>query len=64
MDEQKWSSSSWLLLQEFVRLRQEQEKELRRTDDDARGVETLPLPVIPYHRARTLMTRTDFLEGQ
>ncbi|KAF7362225.1 hypothetical protein MVEN_00568700 [Mycena venus] len=53
MDEQKWSSCSWLLLQEFVRLRKEQERvrdeaiaagKLDKNDLD------LPLPKIPYWR--------------
>ncbi|KAK7045536.1 hypothetical protein VNI00_007368 [Paramarasmius palmivorus] len=57
MDEQKWSSCSWLLLQEFVKLRQEQEKECPEADHSA-----LPLPVIPYWQCRQIMTRTDFLE--
>jgi hypothetical protein len=54
MDEQKWSSCSWLLLREFVKLRQQQEKErderiaagdLKPEDAD------LPLPSIPYVRS-------------
>uniref|UniRef100_A0A0W0F152 AAA protein C-terminal winged helix domain-containing protein n=1 Tax=Moniliophthora roreri TaxID=221103 RepID=A0A0W0F152_MONRR len=57
MDEQKWSSCSWLLLQEFVRLRQEQERENPDTDPLK-----LPLPAIPYWRCRQIMTRADFLE--
>ncbi|KAF8178615.1 hypothetical protein K438DRAFT_1844104 [Mycena galopus ATCC 62051] len=65
MDEQKWSSCSWLLLQEFVRLRKEQERvrdeaiaagELDKSDTE------LPLPKIPYWRCRQIMTRPDFLE--
>lgn len=66
MDEQKWSSCSWLLLREFVKMRQEQEKEVRsgmdagtKTYDD---LENLDLPKIPYYRCRQIMTRTDFLE--
>ncbi|EEB87187.1 hypothetical protein MPER_15565, partial [Moniliophthora perniciosa FA553] len=57
MDEQKWSSCSWLLLQEFVKLRQEQEQENPDTDPLL-----LPLPVISYWRCRQIMTRADFLE--
>lgn len=64
MDEQKWSSCSWLLLQEFVRLRHEQEKE--RADKIARGERPdnthLQLPSIPYAQCRQIMTRADFLE--
>ncbi|KAK7026715.1 hypothetical protein VNI00_015488 [Paramarasmius palmivorus] len=59
MDEQKWSSCSWLLLQGFVKLRQEQEKECPEADHSA-----LPLPVIPYQKCRQIMTRTDFLKGR
>ncbi|KAJ6624312.1 hypothetical protein B0H10DRAFT_2006782 [Mycena sp. CBHHK59/15] len=60
MDEQKWSSCSWLLLREFVKLRKKQERirdeaiasgQLDKNDVD------LPLPTIPY-----IMTRADFLE--
>ncbi|KAJ6495778.1 hypothetical protein C8R47DRAFT_1116367 [Mycena vitilis] len=65
MDEQKWSSCSWLLLQEFVKLRKEQE----RVRDEAIAAGTLdkddaelPLPSIPYWRCRQIMTRPDFLE--
>ncbi|KAJ6589826.1 hypothetical protein DFH09DRAFT_216845 [Mycena vulgaris] len=65
MDEQKWSSCSWLLLREFVRLRKEQERvrdeaiatgQLDKLDVD------LPLPSIPYWKCRQIMTRADFLE--
>ncbi|ESK84785.1 hypothetical protein Moror_556 [Moniliophthora roreri MCA 2997] len=57
IDEQKWSSCSWLLLQEFVKLRQEQERE----NPGINPLE-LPLPFIPYWRCRQIMTRADFLE--
>ena len=53
---QKWSSCSWLLLREFVKRRQEDEKEVlekiaagERTPED---LESLPLPKIPYVRRR------------
>ncbi|KAG8816542.1 hypothetical protein FRC17_000293 [Serendipita sp. 399] len=71
MDEQKWSSCTWLLLREFVKMRTEQEKErdqriaahqIAGTPVDPILEQALPLPVIPYHRCRTLMTRTDFME--
>ncbi|KAF7297999.1 hypothetical protein HMN09_01020800 [Mycena chlorophos] len=65
MDEQKWSSCSWLLLREFVKLRKEQE----RVRDEAIAAGTLsaddlelPMPKIPYWRCREIMTRADFLE--
>jgi len=64
MDEQKWSSCSWLLLREFVKMRQEQER--RRDDAVAAGEDTplhdLPLPSIPYYKCRQIMTRADFIE--
>lgn len=60
MDEQKWSSCSWLLLQEFVKMRLEQEKEYQESGND--NLEELPLPVIPYWQCRQIMTRADFLE--
>ncbi|KAJ7782720.1 hypothetical protein B0H16DRAFT_1494100 [Mycena metata] len=65
MDEQKWSSCSWLLLREFVRIRKEQERV--RDEAIAAGVldkndVDLPLPAIPYWRCRQIMTRADFLE--
>jgi len=52
MDEQKWSSCSWLLLQEFVKIYREQEKE--RQEAIARGelnpeeLGELPLPSMPW----------------
>ncbi|KAF9012511.1 hypothetical protein BDQ17DRAFT_1344041 [Cyathus striatus] len=66
MDEQKWSSCSWLLLQEFVKIRREQEKERQASIEasliDAGSAEELPLPTIPYWKCRRIMTRTDFME--
>lgn len=52
MDEQKWSSCSWLLLREFVKQRREDEQ--KREETVASGVrvreelDELPLPRIPY----------------
>lgn len=52
MDEQKWSACSWLLLQEFVRIRREQEKE--REEAIARGevkpeeLNDLPMPSVSW----------------
>ncbi|KAL0570951.1 hypothetical protein V5O48_011008 [Marasmius crinis-equi] len=60
MDEQKWSSCSWLLLQAFVKMRLEQEREHLEAGKD--HFEELPLPVIPYWQCRQIMTRADFLE--
>ena len=42
--QQKWSSSSWLLLREFVRIRAAQEQACK---SDAE-IDQLPLPTIPY----------------
>ncbi|TFY65435.1 hypothetical protein EVJ58_g1978 [Rhodofomes roseus] len=66
MDEQKWSSCSWLLLREFVKQRREDER--KRTEALASGelspedLDELPLPKISYHKCRQIMTRADFLE--
>ncbi|KAG6857194.1 hypothetical protein H0H87_008259 [Tephrocybe sp. NHM501043] len=63
MDEQKWSSCSWLLLQEFVKVHEEQIA--ARQDALAAGKEVednLKLPVIPYWKCRQIMTRADFME--
>ncbi|KAH8828391.1 hypothetical protein DL96DRAFT_1174418 [Flagelloscypha sp. PMI_526] len=67
MDEQKWSSCSWLLLREFVNVRKEQEaafaKERNLPEDSSPSdFNDLPLPVIPYWKCRQIMTRADFLE--
>ena len=57
MDEQKWSSCSWLLLREFVRMRREDE---RKRDEavaagelDPEGLEELPVPKLSYVRSST-----------
>ncbi|KAI0287338.1 hypothetical protein BC826DRAFT_1045242 [Russula brevipes] len=67
MDEQKWSSCSWLLLREFVKIRQEQERQRQLEEAISGGeedsVKDLPLPSIPYYKCRQIMTRPDFLEG-
>ncbi|EPQ55089.1 hypothetical protein GLOTRDRAFT_76396 [Gloeophyllum trabeum ATCC 11539] len=63
MDEQKWSSCTWLLLREFVKLRREQERE--RAEKLAAGEQVgdnIPLPSIPYWKCREIMTRADFME--
>ncbi|TFK73999.1 hypothetical protein BDN72DRAFT_760579 [Pluteus cervinus] len=66
MDEQKWSSCSWLLLQEFVKIREEKEKErqaaLEAGTIDLEHDKGVGLPSIPYWRCRQIMTRADFLE--
>lgn len=65
MDEQKWSSCSWLLLQEFVKLRQQQEKERKEAIEAGTvdpGDSELPLPTIAYWKCRQIMTRADFME--
>ncbi|KIM30680.1 hypothetical protein M408DRAFT_15575 [Serendipita vermifera MAFF 305830] len=65
MDEQKWSSCTWLLLREFVKIRREQEKERyeRIAAGEKVSEDALPLPVIPFYQCRSIMTRTDFLEA-
>jgi hypothetical protein len=61
MDEQKWSSCSWLLLQEFVKMRREQEKE--REEAIARGeakpedLNDLPLPAVSWVSEKSYMCR-------
>ncbi|KAH8115312.1 hypothetical protein DFH11DRAFT_1588582 [Phellopilus nigrolimitatus] len=59
MDEQKWSSCSWLLLQEFVKLHEENEQEIKESGKESDG---FFLPAVTYDRARQLMTRTDFID--
>jgi len=67
MDEQKWSSCSWLLLQEFVQMHMEQIEKHKRAIEAGDILEDeyfeIPLPAIPYWRCRQIMTRPDFLEG-
>ncbi|KAH7907003.1 hypothetical protein BJ138DRAFT_1161239 [Hygrophoropsis aurantiaca] len=61
MDEQKWSSCSWLLLQEFVKIHLEQQRE--RKEMGAEGDwDPLTLPSIPFWRCRQIMTRPDYME--
>ncbi|KZT05366.1 uncharacterized protein LAESUDRAFT_727003 [Laetiporus sulphureus 93-53] len=66
MDEQKWSSTSWLLLREFVKQRREDERKREEVlvvgELSAEDLEELPLPKISYYRCRQIMTRADFLE--
>ncbi|XP_006461252.1 hypothetical protein AGABI2DRAFT_204905 [Agaricus bisporus var. bisporus H97] len=65
MDEQKWSSCSWLLLREFVKIHKEQEQEARKAIEAGElksGDLHLPLPRISYGKCRQIMTRTDFME--
>ncbi|KAF8070744.1 hypothetical protein FPV67DRAFT_1414129 [Lyophyllum atratum] len=64
MDEQKWSSCSWLLLQEFVKIRAEQAaaREAAMAAGELVEEDILELPVIPYWRCRQIMTRADFME--
>ncbi|KAH7875390.1 uncharacterized protein C8R40DRAFT_1170476 [Lentinula edodes] len=66
MDEQKWSSCSWLLLQEFVKMRREQEKERDEGLQSLDQLPDLPMPSLPYvsfqYKCRQIMTRADFLE--
>ncbi|EKM53414.1 uncharacterized protein PHACADRAFT_125129 [Phanerochaete carnosa HHB-10118-sp] len=67
MDEQKWSSCSWLLLREFVKMRQgtvrEIEEQIAAGEKPPEALTDLLLPKIPYYRCRQIMTRPDFLEA-
>ncbi|MBW0487969.1 hypothetical protein O181_027684 [Austropuccinia psidii MF-1] len=55
MDEQKWSSASFLLMQALVEQAEEEVKSNERADE-------LSMPKgIPFSEARQVMTRTDFL---
>ncbi|EMD35604.1 hypothetical protein CERSUDRAFT_53542 [Gelatoporia subvermispora B] len=65
LEDQKWSVHSWVLLQEFVRMRRDAEKQ--RLEAVESGVwssdeSMLPLPSISYYVCRQIMTRADFLE--
>jgi len=67
MDEQKWSSCSWLLMREFAKIHLEQVAERQRaieagelSEEDATE---LSLPTISYYECRQIMTRPDFLEA-
>ncbi|KAI0776267.1 hypothetical protein BD413DRAFT_527845 [Trametes elegans] len=66
MDEQKWSSCSWLLLREFVRRREadvrRKREEVERGEAPAEELDAIPLPRIPYYECRQIMTRPDFLD--
>jgi len=66
MDEQKWSSYSWVLLREFVKMWKEQKEEVAekvcKGELDPAAMDDLPLPSIPYYKCRQIMTRADFLE--
>ncbi|KAG5647094.1 hypothetical protein DXG03_001464 [Asterophora parasitica] len=64
MDEQKWSSCSWLLLEEFTKIRAKQveDREAAIQAGEALDTDELELPVIPYWRCRQIMTRADFME--
>ncbi|PIL33451.1 hypothetical protein GSI_04074 [Ganoderma sinense ZZ0214-1] len=66
MDEQKWSSCSWLLLREFVKRRREDvervKEEIERGEAKPEDLDELPLPRISYYEARQIMTRADFMD--
>ncbi|KAH9942198.1 uncharacterized protein BXZ73DRAFT_97617 [Epithele typhae] len=66
MDEQKWSSCSWLLLQEFVKRRRAQEAEMKekieRGEASEEDLANMPLPKISYYESRQIMTRADFMD--
>ncbi|KAJ1306180.1 hypothetical protein OPQ81_010889 [Rhizoctonia solani] len=62
MDEQKWSSCTWLLLREFVKRREALEEKAAKgeANPDAPDVSNL-MPSIPYYECRQIMTRPDFI---
>ncbi|EIW54461.1 uncharacterized protein TRAVEDRAFT_66816 [Trametes versicolor FP-101664 SS1] len=66
MDEQKWSSCSWLLLREFVHRHEKEVERIReaveRGEAKAEELEGIPLPRIPYYECRQIMTRPDFMD--
>lgn len=47
-----------------IHRQQKQEREERIAAGEPILDVALPLPVIPFHQCRSIMTRTDFLEGQ
>ncbi|KAI0753092.1 hypothetical protein C8Q80DRAFT_1267533 [Daedaleopsis nitida] len=67
MDEQKWSSCSWLLLREFVKKHhesvQQKKEEIERGEATEDELNNLPLPRISYYECRRIMTRADFMDG-
>ncbi|RPD57753.1 hypothetical protein L226DRAFT_467874 [Lentinus tigrinus ALCF2SS1-7] len=66
MDEQKWSSCSWLLLREFVKKRKADvarvQEAIERGEATQEDLENLPLPRISYYECRQIMTRPDFMD--
>ncbi|KAI0767071.1 hypothetical protein C8Q74DRAFT_1203613 [Fomes fomentarius] len=66
MDEQKWSSCSWLLLREFVKMHREKventKEAIERGEATKDDLDNLPLPRISYYECRQIMTRTDFMD--
>ncbi|CUA71696.1 hypothetical protein RSOLAG22IIIB_04742 [Rhizoctonia solani] len=63
MDEQKWSSCTWLLLREFVKRREakeEEEAERKKNNPDSPD-ELILMPKISYYECRQIMTRPDFI---
>ncbi|KAF8756587.1 hypothetical protein RHS01_04339 [Rhizoctonia solani] len=55
MDEQKWSSCTWLLLREFV------ERWERKANDPENQGKPVEMPRISYYKCRQIMTRPDFI---
>ncbi|KAJ9123101.1 hypothetical protein QFC22_001291 [Naganishia vaughanmartiniae] len=58
MDDQKWSSCTWLLMKEFVKIREEAKEEAEKTGQPFDETET---PKMSYYKARQVMTRGDFM---
>ncbi|CEL56561.1 hypothetical protein RSOLAG1IB_07910 [Rhizoctonia solani AG-1 IB] len=57
MDEQKWSSCTWLLLREFVKRREQEEAK----GDSDPSTKSIDMPKISYYECRQIMTRPDFI---
>ncbi|KAI9062365.1 hypothetical protein FKP32DRAFT_1593521 [Trametes sanguinea] len=66
MDEQKWSSCSWLLLREFVRKHQQElerrQEAVAQGEAKAEDLNNIDLPRISYYECRQIMTRPDFMD--
>ncbi|KAI8973966.1 hypothetical protein BD414DRAFT_498702 [Trametes punicea] len=66
MDEQKWSSCSWLLLREFVRRHQQElqhrQGAVERGEARKEVLDDIELPRISYYECRQIMTRPDFMD--
>ncbi|KAI0637440.1 hypothetical protein C8Q77DRAFT_1050755 [Trametes polyzona] len=66
VEEQKWSSCTWLLLREFVRRHAREidqvQEAIARGEATSEDLDNIPLPRISYYECRQIMTRPDFIE--